>query len=90
MMKKLAVVTIIMGATVSVGGAFAHPTDIAYATRGECERASAESAKQDRERLVDFGIFPTTGAAQSTFHEDWRCEYDEVEDAWFIVDYRGR
>lgn len=89
-MKKVAAVTLILSATVGAGGAIAHPTDVPYATRGECERASAESAKQDRERLIALGIFPTIGAAQSTFHEDWRCEYDEEEDAWFIVDYRGR
>lgn len=89
-MKKVAVFTLILSATVGMGGAIAHPTNVPYATRGECERASAESAKQDRERLVALGIFPTIGAAQSTFEEDWRCEYDEEEDAWFIVDYRGR
>jgi hypothetical protein len=90
MMKKVAVMALILGATFGVGGAIAHPTNVPYATRGECERASAESAKQDRERLDELGIFPTIGAAQSTFHEDWRCEYDEEEEAWFIADYRGR
>ena len=89
-MKKVAVMTLVLGATVGLGGAMAHPTDVPYDNRGECERASAESAKLDRERLAELGIFPTIGAAQSTFHEDWRCEYDEEEDAWFIVDYRGR
>ena len=90
MMKKIAVIAIVVSATVSTGGAMAHPTDVRYASRGDCERAAAESAKLDRERLVALGIFPTIGAAQSTFHEDWRCEYDQEEDAWFIVDYRQR
>lgn len=89
-MKKVAVTTLILAATVGVSGAIAHLTTVPYTTRGECELASADSAKQDRERLVALGIFPTIGAAQSTFHEDWRCEYDQEEDAWFIVDYRGR
>ena len=87
-MKKVAVLTLVLSATVGASAAMAHPTDVPYATRGECEQASAVSAKQDRERLVALGIFPTIGAAQSTFHEDRRCEYDEEEDAWFIVDYR--
>lgn len=87
-MKKLAVTTFLLAATAGLSGAVAHPTNVAYPSRGVCERAAAESAKQDRERLVDNGIFPTIGAAQSTFHEDWRCEYDEYEDAWFIVDHR--
>lgn len=69
--------TFLLGATAGLSGAIAHPTKVAYATRGECERAAAASAKQDRERLVNLEIFLTIGAAQSTFHEDWRCEYDE-------------
>ena len=87
-MKKMALTTMVLGAAVSGSVAMAHPTGVPYATRGQCERASAESAKQDRERLVAAGIFPTIGAAQSTFHEDWRCEYDEEAGAWFIVDHR--
>lgn len=87
-MKKLLLMTLVLGATVSGGAAIAHPTDVAYSSRGECERAAAESAKKDRERLVSLGIFPTIGAAQSTFHDDWQCEYDDAEDAWYIVDHR--
>ena len=87
-MRKVAVMTLLLGATAGLSSAFAHPTNVAYETRGGCERASAASAKEDRERLVALGIFPTTGAAQSTFHEDWRCEYDEEEGAWYIVDHR--
>ena len=89
-MTRVVSIALVLGTTVSGGVAMAHPTDVAYASRGECERASADSAKRDRERLVEAGIFPTIGAAQSTFHEDWRCEYDEEVGAWFIVDYRGR
>jgi hypothetical protein len=89
-MKKLAVIGVVLGVAIGGSAAIAHPTDVPYESRGECERAAAKSAKQDRERLVDLGIFPTIGAAQSTFHEDWRCEYDDEEEAWFIVDYRQR
>jgi len=85
---KAATIILLLGATIGFSGAIAHPTTIAYDSRGECERAAAESAKQDRERLVSLGIFPTIGAAQSTFHEDWVCEFDEEETAWFIVDHR--
>jgi hypothetical protein len=65
--------------------AAAHPTDIPYQTRGECERAYAASSKLDRERLVAIGVVDNNGAAQKTFNETFRCEYDEEEDAWFIV-----
>ena len=63
----------------------AHPTNIPFDTRGECEAVYAESSKLDRERLVELGVFPTNGAAQRTFNETFRCEYDEDLDAWFIV-----
>ena len=63
----------------------AHPTDVPYASRGECEVAYADASKFDRQRLVDLGIFDTYGAAQSTFRDLFRCEYNPDEDAWYIV-----
>lgn len=88
-MKKFAL-PVALVALAAGSAVLAHPINTPYASRGECERAAAESAKSDRERLVALGIFKTIGAAQSTFHDDWRCEYDEEDDAWYIVDYRGR
>lgn len=67
------------------GAASAHPTNQAYDTRGECEAAFAEASKLDRERLVELGIFDSLGAAQRTFRDIFKCEYDEDEDAWYIV-----
>ena len=67
------------------GPATAHPTGVPYETRGECERAYAESSKADRDRLVALGVFDSPGEAQRTFNEIFACEYDEAEDAWFIV-----
>lgn len=63
----------------------AHPTDVAYQTRGQCEAAYAAASKLDRNRLVDQGIFDSKGAAQRTFNELFECQYDQQEDAWFIV-----
>ena len=66
----------------------AHPTDVPYDTRGECEAAFAESSMFDRERLVDdLGVFETYGAAQRTFRDRFECTYDEEADAWFIIDH---
>ena len=86
-MKKLNLVFGI-AALASAGSVLAHPTDIAFETRGECEAAYAESSKLDRERLVDeLGFFETYGAAQRTFKERFSCEYSEEDDAWYIVDH---
>jgi hypothetical protein len=75
-----ALLTLTVGTAVS-----AHPTDIPFQTRGDCESAYAASSKLDRERLLALGLVPNQGAAQKTFNETFRCEYDAEEDAWFIV-----
>ncbi len=77
-----------IAAMVTAGALSAHPTNIPYDTRGECEAAYAESSKLDRERLVELGIFGSRGEAQRTFNDIFACEYDEALDAWFIVDLR--
>ena len=82
-MKKTALAVLLAAAIGSA--ATAHPTDVPFQTRGDCESAYAASSKLDRERLVALGIVDTQGAAQKTFNETFRCEYDEEEDAWFIV-----
>lgn len=79
------VVSIAAVAFAATSAAVAHPTDIAFETLGKCEAAYAESSKLDRERLVALGFVENNGAAQKTFNETFRCEYDEEEDAWFIV-----
>lgn len=83
-MKKTSLI-IALAFIAGTGTALAHPTGVAYETRGECEAAYAESSKLDRERLVELGVFDSPGAAQRTFDEIFACEYDEVEEAWFIV-----
>ena len=82
-MKTLALAAIATFAF--AGAAAAHPTDIPYETRGECQAAYAEASKFDRERLVELGIFDTNGQAQRTFRDIFACEYDEEEDLWYIV-----
>jgi hypothetical protein len=87
-MKKILIIAALSSSVIGPV-ARAHPTNVPYETRGECERAYAESSKGDRERLADAGIFESRGAAQRTFNETFRCEYDEEEDAWFIVRVNG-
>jgi hypothetical protein len=63
----------------------AHPTDIPYATRGECEVAYAEANKQDRDFLVSKGVFDNNGQFQMGVRDLFECEYNEQEQAWYIV-----
>ncbi len=81
-MLKKAAIALFVGALAAP--AFGHPTDTAYASRGDCEAAYATASKLDRERLNTIpGVTP--GEAQRTFHDIFRCQYDAEEDAWFIV-----
>jgi hypothetical protein len=83
-MKKL----VLLAAAIALGmpnAVVAHPTDVAYQTRGECEAAYAAASKFDRDRLVSLHVFDSKGAAQRTFNELFECQYDEDEQAWFIV-----
>jgi pyruvate-formate lyase len=63
----------------------AHPTDIPFATRGECEAAYAAASKDDRDALVSAGIFKNTGQFQKGVRDLFQCEYIEEEQAWYIV-----
>lgn len=84
-MKKLLFLIAGAGAMIPAGSASAHPTGIAYPTRGACEVAYEQASKNDRDMLVALGIFDTIGAAQSTFNDLFQCQYDPEQDAWFIV-----
>lgn len=83
MKKVLRLLSVVALAT--TGMASAHPTDEANETRGACEAAFAEASKLDRQRLVQLGVFNTLGEAQRTFRDVFKCEYDENEDAWYVV-----
>lgn len=83
-MNKLKIAAALL-VTLAAGVASAHPINVPYDTRGDCEVAYANSSKLDRERLVALGVFETKGAAQSVFRDIFKCEYDEEEDAWFVV-----
>lgn len=61
----------------------AHPTNIPYDTRGDCEAAYAQFSKLDRERLSELGFTP--GEAQRTFRDLFLCEYDPNSKKWYIV-----
>ncbi len=84
-MKTLFFPIAVAAVLVPVGTATAHPTDIPYPTRGACEVAYEQASKDDRDFLVEIGVFDTIGAAQSTFKDLFQCQYDPEQDAWFIV-----
>jgi hypothetical protein len=84
-MKTLYVIA--ASVTLAVGTAvIAHPTDVYFASRGECEAAYAQQNQTDRAMLVEFGIAQTTGEAMRDIHNRFDCEYDDEVGAWHFVD----
>ncbi|HZC37311.1 MAG TPA: hypothetical protein VE221_01405 [Sphingomicrobium sp.] len=83
-MKKL--ILLVAGTSLTTSGAaFAHPTDIPFPTRGACEAAYAAASKDDRDFLVSHGVFDNNGQFQMGVRDLFRCEYNEEEQAWYIV-----
>jgi hypothetical protein len=77
-MKKLLVGSaLLLGLS---GVAAAHPFNLRFDTRGECEKAQALVNHYDRDNV-----------AGPIFHflESFQCEYDANEGKWRIVDHRG-
>ena len=68
------------GIAVLASRASAHPTDLAFASFGECNAALHQQDKTDRERVGWF--FPSNGAAEVAMLNNWQCEYDPATQAW--------
>lgn len=84
-MKKLSL--LLVCATAGASGVFAHPTTIAYDTRGECESASAQYSNDERRhRKADGTQDPDD--ANRFFHETFDCEKNPNDGKWYIVDQR--
>lgn len=84
-MKRLMILITAATFAVPSGGAVAHPTDVPYATRGECEVAYAEANKTDRDFLVSKGVFDNNGQFQMGVRDLFECQYNEEAQAWYIV-----
>jgi hypothetical protein len=85
MRKQIALAVAAAATTAIPAPVTAHPTDIPYATRGECEAAYAAASKEDRNSLVSNGVFDNNGQFQMGVRDLFECEYNEEEQAWYIV-----
>jgi hypothetical protein len=66
--------------------AIAHPTDVYFDSRGQCQAAYAQQNQADRAILVQFGIAATLGEAMRDIHNRFSCEYDQQAGKWHFVD----
>lgn len=64
--------------------------DTPFASRGACESAVAQFSAHDRAMLLDrFPMFfSRNGDVASFLTRAFTCDYDAVEQAWFITDRR--
>ena len=69
--------------------AVAHPLNLLFDTRGECEAKQASVNHFDRDNVAGpvFGI-DSNGEAQVFFLESFQCEYDAQLGMWRMVDQR--
>lgn len=88
-MRRLIICAAVLsfGTSVPLG---AHPVHLRFETRGESERAKAAVNNYDREFVAKpiFNI-ENNGEAQVFFLESFRCEYDEAEGTWRMVNHMG-
>lgn len=65
--------------------------DTPYHSRGACEAAVARLSAEDRSVLLERfpNFFHRNGDVASFLTRAFTCNYDSVEDAWFITDRRG-
>jgi len=88
-MKKL--MTCVAFVTLGLStAAIAHPVNLLFDTRGECEAKQASVNHSDRDNVAGpvFGI-QNNGEAQVFFLESFQCEYDDQVGAWHMVNHMG-
>jgi hypothetical protein len=68
----------------------AHPFNLRFDTRGECEKAQALVNHFDRDNVAGpvFGL-NNNGQAQVFFLESFQCELEPSTGQWRMVDHRG-
>lgn len=88
-MRKLLICVGLIAAS-TLDSAVAHPTQLLFASRGECEREQAKVNNYDRQYVAEpiFGI-ENNGQAQVFFLESFQCEYDASMNAWRMFNRMG-
>lgn len=84
------IVTLAASTLLGATPALAHPFDLRFDSRGECEAAQAKVNHYDRDHVAGpvFGI-QNNGQAQVFFLEAFQCELESSTGLWRMVDHRG-
>ena len=85
-MRKVSIL-IGIGALGMATSAVAHDTTTAFASRGDCESASAAMSNAENAWLLATfpGLFDTTGEAASFLTKAWTCDPSAGE--WYITNH---
>ena len=84
------VIGIMVASMALAAPSYAHPVNLLFDSRGECEAAQAHVNNYDRQNVAEpvFGI-TQNGQAQVFFLESFQCEYDPTLDKWHMVNHMG-
>lgn len=87
---KTLMICVAAGAACLASSATAHDTITPHDSRGDCEQAMAEINNVDREFLFQNypQFFSSRGEVMKHLNEDFKCEIDENDGQWYIVDHR--
>ena len=85
-MKRIRII-VALGALTAATPTLAHDTTTAYASRGDCESASAGMSNAEKDWLVATfpDLFDSTGDAASFLTRAWTCDLNPSDGQYYIV-----
>jgi hypothetical protein len=88
-MKKLSFAIALASIAIATGAA-AHDTVTPHESRGDCESALAHINTEDRGWLAATfpQLFSSKGDVQKYLHDNFKCELNDDDGYWYIVDHR--
>lgn len=87
-MKTFLVLAVLGCASLSTAAA-AHDTNVPYASRGQCESASAAQSNAEKDWvLATFpDLFDSTGEVASFLTRAWTCDLNSSDGQYYIVNH---
>lgn len=87
-MKTFLVLAVLGCASLSTAAA-AHDTNVPYASRGQCESASAAQSNAEKDWvLATFpDLFDSTGQVASFLTRAWTCDLNSSDGQYYIVNH---
>lgn len=87
-MKTFLVLAVLGCASLSTAAA-AHDTNVPYASRGQCESASAAQSNAEKDWVLTTfpDLFDSTGEVASFLTRAWTCDLNSSDGQYYIVNH---